>query len=244
MISVVLLEYHSISEVKTAVAAIRKYNQTCEIVVSSNSLYSEKERKEVMAAIPEVKWTFNEANDGFGYGMNMGAKVANGEYLVFLNSDVILKDDFSSMIEYMNTHDKVGMIAPQLVDENGVEQDSFRKFITPFNFFWRHVERFLHIKHKQKQEHPITVDWVIGAFMLTRKELFYMVGGFDYKRYFMYVEDMDLCHELKLKGYSTIYYPLSTAQYEGTRAARRNKKYTKIFLQSLFSYWMKNLKIR
>ena len=73
---------------------------------------------------------------------------------------------------------------------------------------WRHVERFMHIEHEQKQTEPKVVDWVIGAFMLTKKKYFDMVGGFDYKTYFMYVEDMDLCHELKLKGLKTVYYPL------------------------------------
>jgi len=99
----------------------------------------------------------------------------------------------------------------------------------------------MHIKHELKKTDPIVVDWVIGAFMLTKKAYFDMVGGFDYKTYFMYAEDMDLCHELKLKGLDTVYYPLVAAQYVGTRAARSNKKYTKIFLCSLFGYWKKNL---
>lgn len=240
-VSVILLEYHSIDEIRTAVAAIRKYDRECEIVVSSNSLYSNEEQQEAMDCVADAKWTFNPKNGGFGYGMTMGANQASGEYVVFLNSDVILKDDFKSMIEYMERHKNVGMIAPQLVDENGEVQDSYRKTITPWNFLWRHVERFMHVKHEQKQTKPIVVDWVIGAFMLTKKKYFDMVGGFDYKTYFMYVEDMDLCHELKLKGLDTVYYPLSSAQYVGTRAARNNKKYTKIFLQSLMGYWKKNL---
>ena len=98
----------------------------------------------------------------------------------------------------------------------------------------------MHVEHNNKRNEPMIVDWVIGAFMLTKKEYFDMVGGFDYNRYFMYVEDMDLCHELKLKGLDTVYYPLVSAQYVGTRAARNNKKYTKIFIHSLFGYWKKN----
>lgn len=240
-VSVILLEYHSIDEIRDAISAIRKFDTNCEIIVSSNSLYSAEDQLKAKNAITDCKWVFNPKNGGFGYGMTMGAKAAEGEYLVFLNSDVLLQNEFSEMIAYMEEHPNVGMIAPQLVDEDGVVQDSYRKTITPFNFFWRHVERFLKVNHDQKRNEPIVVDWVIGAFMLTKKEYFDMVGGFDYKTYFMYVEDMDLCHELKLKGLDTVYYPLSSAQYVGTRAARNNKKYTKIFLQSLFGYWKKNL---
>lgn len=239
-VSVVLLEYRSIDEIKLAVSAIRKHDNECEIVVSSNSLYNPKEQAKAKNEIPNVKWIFNDKNRGFGYGMTMGAMVATGEYIVFLNSDVLLHSDFNNMIQYMEQNMSVGLIAPELVDENGIVQDSYRKIITPWNFFWRHIERFLHVSHEQKKTEPIVVDWVIGAFMLTKKKYFDMVGGFDYHTYFMYVEDMDLCHELKRKGFDTVYYPLSSAQYVGTRAARNNKKYTKIFLQSLFEYWKKN----
>ena len=238
-ISVILLEYHSVDEIQTAVKSIRQYDKDCEIIVSSNSLYSREEQQIVISQIPTVKWVFNEENGGFGYGMTMGAKQAHGEFLVFLNSDVILQDGFNKMVDYLIQHENVGMIGPQLMDKYGVVQDSYRKYITPFNFVWRHIERLAHISHQQNQSSPIIVDWVIGAFMVTKMKYFDMVGGFDYKRYFMYVEDMDLCHELKLRGLNTVYFPLSSAQYVGTRSARRNKKYTKIFLNSLFAYWKK-----
>lgn len=240
-ISAVLLEYHSIDEISAAVASIRKYDEDCEIVVSSNSLYDAEEQTNAVESVPDVKWVFNRENGGFGYGMTMGANEATGDYVVFLNSDVILMGDFNKMIRYLEDHPTVGLIAPELIDENGVVQDSYRKTITPFNFAWRHITRLLHVEHDNKRYEPIVVDWVIGAFMLTKKVYFDMVGGFDYKTYFMYVEDMDLCHELKLKGLDTVYFPLTYAQYVGTRAARNNKKYTKIFLRSLFAYWKKNL---
>lgn len=239
-ISVILLEYHSVDEIKNAVESVRKYDKDCEIVISSNSLYDELKQEEIKTVVPDVKWIFNADNGGFGYGMNMGANAATGEYLVFLNSDVLLQGDFSSMIRYMNDHENVGLIGPELVDEKGVVQDSYRRTITPWNFFWRHVERLLHVERDWKKDSPVIVDWVIGAFMLTKKVYFDMVGGFDDDTYFMYVEDMDLCHELKLKGWDTVYYPLVSAQYVGTRAARSNKKYTRIFLQSLVGYWKKN----
>lgn len=239
-VSVILLEYKSVDEIRDAVTSIRKYDKVCDIVVSSNSLYTAEEQSKLKNAITDCTWVFNPKNGGFGYGMSMGARAARGEFVVFLNSDVLLQSDFSMMIAYMEEHPNVGMIAPQLVDKDGVVQDSYRKFITPANFLWRHVERLFRVKHEQKRTDPIVVDWVIGAFMLTKKAYFDMVGGFDYNTYFMYVEDMDLCHELKLKGLDTVYYPLSSAQYVGTRAARHKKKYTKIFLQSLFGYWKKN----
>ena len=100
-LSVVLLEYHSLNEIITAVESIRKYEPDCEIVVSSNSLYNLEEQKTALESVPDAKWVFNEENGGFGYGMTMGANQASGDYIVFLNSDVILLDNFESS-RYLN----------------------------------------------------------------------------------------------------------------------------------------------
>lgn len=170
-LSVVLLEYHSLNEIITAVESIRKYEPDCEIVVSSNSLYNLEEQKTALESVPYAKWVFNEENGGFGYGMTMGANQASGDYIVFLNSDVILLDNFEKMIQYMDAHPNIGLIAPELIDENGVVQDSYRKTITPFNFIWRHITRLMHVEHNNKRNEPMIVDWVIGAFMLTKRSI-------------------------------------------------------------------------
>lgn len=240
-LSVVLLEYHSLNEIATAVKSIRIYEQDCEIVVSSNSLYSEKERQIAKETVPGVNWIFNAENGGFGYGMTMGARHTTGEYIVFLNSDVKLNGSLKPMVDYLKSHDEVGVIGPELVDDNGVVQDSYRVFVTPWNFVLRHMKRLLHVEKDWKQTRPIETDWVIGAFLMTKKKYFDIVGGFDYKRYFMYNEDMDLCYEMKLRGLSTVYYPLVSANYVGTRRARSSLKYAIIFIKTLCAFWMKTL---
>ena len=240
-VSVILLEFHSVSEIAAAVQSVRRFDDNCEIIVSSNSLYTPDEQQRVCREVPGVRWVFNEKNGGFGYGMTMGAWQARGEYLVSLNSDVLLRSDFQEMVDYLERHKQVGMIAPQLEAPNGEVQDSYRDFITPLNLVRRNVKRFFHRLPDPKLSAPQTVDWVIGAFMLTKKAYFERVGGFDYQRYFMYVEDMDLCRELKREGLQTVYYPLAKAEYVGTRASRKKWKYTKIHLQSLCRYWQKNL---
>lgn len=240
LLSVVFLEYHSVCEISAAVQSVRRYDKDCEIIVSSNSLYTLEEQQRVCKEVPEAKWVFNERNGGFGYGMTMGAQRATGDYIVFLNSDVLLYSGFQDLVRYMEEHKQVGMIAPQLESPDGEVQDSYRDFITPFNLVRRNVKRLFHLLPDQRQYAPQTVDWVIGAFMLTKKAYFDQVGGFDYQRYFMYAEDMDLCRELKRIGLQTVYYPMVKAQYVGTRASRKNLKYTKIHLQSLFRYWQKN----
>lgn len=75
--------------------------------------------------------------------MNQGLSVASGDILVIMNPDVRIKQGIEGMMEFLFLNNNIGIIAPKIVNANGVLQDSFRYFITPWNFLKRHVERLL-----------------------------------------------------------------------------------------------------
>lgn len=60
--------------------------------------------------------------------------------------------------------------------------------------------------HKNTQ----IVDLITGAFMMMPKKIFFLVGGFD-KRYFLFMEDFDLCRKVQNAGYKVVYYPEAVA---------------------------------
>lgn len=92
--------------------------------------------------------------------------------------------------------------------------------------------------HVEALKEPVKSDWVIGAFMMCRRDFYEKVGGLS-DDYFMYCEDMDWCKRAQLAGYSVVYFPETIIQYKGTRAARKSWKYAKIHLHSLLTYWRK-----
>ena len=241
MISIVIIEYNSLNEIESFFNSLTgKIADDYELIVSSNSLYSSAEQLRVKRKYPFVHWTFNKRNGGFAYGMNEGLKVAKGNILVVMNPDVHFKTSLTNMINYLKTNREIGIIAPKIVDREGVIQDSFRHYITPWGFILRHLIR---IKNKNKLnveelKIPTSGDWVIGAFMMCRRDFYEKVGGLS-DDYFMYCEDMDWCKRAHLSGYDVVYFPEATIEYKGTRSARKSLKYTKIFLSSLFTYWKK-----
>lgn len=243
-ISFIIVEFYSIEDIVACYSSIVEHipsNWICEIIVSSNSNYLIKQQKELTSLHKGLKWVFNEKNGGFAYAMNQGLSVASGDILVIMNPDVRIRQGIEGMMEFLLLNNNIGIIAPKIVNANGILQDSFRHFITPWNFLKRHVERLL-----MKKQMPLDiqelevqeVDWVIGAFMVTTRSAYEKVGGLD-DRYFMYCEDMDWCKRMHLQGYSVVYYPQAIIEYEGTRSARRSWKYAWIFLKSLFRYWTK-----
>lgn len=241
MISIVVIEYHSIEEIKRFITSIDdKLMEEFEIIVSSNSLYDQSEQNKLVKLFPGVKWSFNNRNGGFAYGMNEGLKIAKGDILVVTNPDVKLKVGLDVMMKYLLENREVGIVGPKMVDSEGEIQDSFRNYITPWRFVFRQIGRIkdngaLHVKDSKN---PVECDWVIGAFMMCRRDFYQKVGGLS-DDYFMYCEDMDWCKRAHIAGYKVVYYPQAVIEYKGTRSARRSSKYAKIFLSSLFTYWRK-----
>lgn len=240
-LSFIIIEYHSLLEIRTSCASIRDFMSSeldYEIIISSNSTYSMGEQEKILAENQEGKWVFNVRNGGFAYAMNEGLKVATGDVLIAMNPDVKLKSGLLGMIDYLISDASIGLIAPRIENVAGVVQDSYRDFITPIRFFKRHCTRLLHREERYDTNRILQVDWVIGAFMMMTRKSYEAVGGFD-DGYFLYCEDMDLCKRMHQCGYSVVYYPDATIEYEGTRSARHSWKYARIFMMSLFRYWKK-----
>lgn len=241
-LSVVIIEFHSVKEVDMFVSSFRQTlaGFDYEMIITSNSLYDDVKKKELMRLHPDLKWVFNERNGGFAYGMNEGLKIATGDILAVVNPDVKLKTHIAPMVDYLVKHQAVGIIGPKIVDSEGIIQDSFRHFITPWGFFLRQVgwikdKGKLHVRDFKD---PASGDWVIGAFMMCRRDFYEEVGGLS-DDYFMYCEDMDWCKRAHLAGYDVVYFPETVIEYKGTRSARRSWKYAKIHIKSLLTYWRK-----
>ena len=240
-LSFIIIEYYSISEISTSCASIQNSilpELDYEIIISSNSVYPQEKRRGIQEKNQGLKWVFNARNGGFAYAMNEGLKVSTGDILITMNPDVKIKVGLPEMVNYLISDASIGLIAPRIVSSKGIAQDSYRDFITPVRFIKRHCVRLLHREGNCNTNRISQVDWVIGAFMVMTKVSYEVVGGFD-DDYFLYCEDMDLCKRMHRCGYSVVYYPDATIEYEGTRSARHSWKYARIFMMSLFRYWKK-----
>lgn len=239
-LSAIILEYYSLGEIDTFLNNLTKQQLlTWEIIIVSNSRYSKEEQNEIKKSHHNIKWIFNERNGGFAYGMNNGMKVSNGDVIMICNSDVRLRSSIQPMVDHLTRNSIIGIIGPKTIDKNGVIQDSFRNFVNPCRFLCRQTNRLFHknlcVENINK---PIDVDWVIGAFMMVRRDFYEKVGGMS-EDYFMYCEDMDWCKRAHLAGFDVVYFPETLIEYKGTRAARKSWKYARIHIKSLFTYWRK-----
>ncbi|MCL5432838.1 MAG: glycosyltransferase family 2 protein [Patescibacteria group bacterium] len=155
--------------------------------------------------ISNLKVISNKKNLGFSGGNNLGAKQASGKYFLFLNSDTqVLDRGIKRMIDFLEKHTHVGILGGKLKNTDETNQDSAGKFFDLINIFLMLFggEKLL----RTSPDKEAMVDWVSGASLMIRADLFRKLDGFD-DNFFMYLEDMDLCLRAKKMGYSTYFYP-------------------------------------
>lgn len=208
MVSIIILSYNTKELLRECLKSLYKNIKGIDsevIVVDNASLDGSTEM--IGNNFKDVILIENKKNLGFSKGNNIGAKKAKGEYLLFLNSDTELQDGgLAGMAEFLKTHSTVGILGGRLKNMNGSLQKSAGRFYTLLNVFLMLLggEKIGMIRLTPSGVKQ--VDWVSGAFMMIRRELFGKLKGFD-EHFFMYMEDMEICFRAKKLGFSTYFYP-------------------------------------
>ncbi len=207
---------------------------------------------------PDVIFLPHEKNVGFGSLVNACIEKARGEYVFFINSDVILEENsIKTLKEYMNKHPEVGLCGPAQKNFNGVLENTRFSFYKPQTILYRrtilkhlpfarkHLDEFEMKKHENIKE-PYSVAWVIGSAMFIRRDVIDKIGGMDSKRFFMYMEDVDWCRRIWEAGFSVKYNPqCSIFHFYGKGSAKGGlfgiffNKLTLIHISSALKYFLK-----
>lgn len=199
------------------------------------------------------KLIFKESNLGVAPARNLGVRMAEGRYVIFLDDDIIVHDDFiKSSLDYLEDHPDVSILGPRLLFENGEVQPSARTFPNLRGVLGRGLPKLLprsfsndYLNKYLESESPIEVEWVIGACQFIRRELFDTVGLLD-ERYFFGYEDVDFCHSASKQGVKTVYHPGISLQHLYQRRSAKGlfsmNKYHHI-LSILKYFWKTGLRL-
>jgi len=197
-------------------------------------------------------------NGGFAYGNNVAIDEflkadQKPEYIYLLNPDtVVRKGAVSQLVEIMQNNPAVGIAGSQIEDENGQALPSAFKFHTwqsemnkgfSLGLLTKLLRRW--ISEQTIPNEPIKTDWVSGASMMIRREVFEQVGLLD-DSYFMYFEETDFCLQASKKGWECWYVPSSRVMHlVGQSTGISNKKMQKrmpvYWFESRRRYFLKNL---
>lgn len=177
----------------------------------------------------------NPVRLGFGANHNKAFARATGRYFVVLNPDIRLTSFDVQAFTAGFTEDRIGAIAPRIVDSDGRLQDNVRRFPTIPRLARRFVTRDWTSEYEQTHA-SMTVDWAAGMCLVVRRDAWVDVGGFD-ERYHMYFEDVDLCRRLGAAGWSILYLPAIEVVHDAARATHRNTAHLRWHMRSALRFF-------
>jgi len=154
----------------------------------------------------EITLIANKGNYGFSSGCNLGAENAKGEFLLFLNPDVILTSSpaIDEMFSFAKANPKIGITSCRTLDPNGNREREIA-FLNPWLIIgWLRAMYKLAFYHKIIINFPENKeiwypDWVAGSVILIKKDFFMKIGKWSESKFWMYSEDPDIC--LKSQNY-------------------------------------------
>ncbi|MEK9158872.1 MAG: glycosyltransferase family 2 protein [Patescibacteria group bacterium] len=227
-IAIIIVNYKTEDDVRNLLLDLRKdlasSNLKTQVVVVDNTPGNGM-WLDVKNGFPEVKYLPQDYNWGFGKSQNIGIQSVEAKYYFILNPDISFgesKNVLDELYEFMETHSKLGLIGPKLLNLDGSLQYScfrFPSFWIPFYRRskageWRRnkkkVDKYLMKDFEHNKTQP--VDWLIGSALFIRAEAlrqagpaYRQAGGFD-ENFFMYFEDCDLCRRFWEHHWPVYYY--------------------------------------
>ncbi|MDQ1141133.1 glycosyltransferase [Pedobacter agri] len=203
-----------------------------------------------LAVDERIVYIHNPSNPGFGAAHNLAIKkaISNGSKFHFIvNPDIHFnKDVIGPMVNFMINNIDVGMMMPQVLNEDGTIQNLPKLLPKPTDILWRKFKKPTKLYNKFINIYELrfiaknkiyNAPVLSGCFTLLNLEAIKDVGMYD-DRYFMYFEDWDLSRRMHQK-YKTIYFP-SVSVYHGYESgANKSAKLFKIFIKSAFAYFNK-----
>jgi GT2 family glycosyltransferase len=173
---------------------------------------------------------------GFAANHNQAFTQATGAFFCVMNPDIRLHDNpFPIMLTCLRDT-PVGVVAPLILNEQGVMEDSVRRFPTPLIILCKALGGCKNSDYVVSDQ-LLFPDWVGGMFMLFTREIFAAIHGFD-DRYFLYYEDVDLCARLMLRGYKVCLSPKSKVIHQAQRTSHHNLTYLRWHFASMIRFFL------
>jgi len=172
---------------------------------------------------------FRAENRGFAAGNNVALEHAAGRYVLLLNPDVeIEQGTFAELVAALDRRTEVGVASVLQQGSDGRLLPSIRRLPTPIRDLGEALgaSRIPLLRRIQELDEDFdrygverSADWLVGAFLLARREAVEQVGPMD-EGFFLYSEEIDWCHRFRLSGWDVRHLPLMRVTHHGGDSER------------------------
>lgn len=219
-----------------------------DVIVVDNSP-SEKLRQTVIDR--HASYIHPGQNLGFGGGHNLALtkSLKESKYHVFANPDISIdRDVIGTLFRFMEDHPDIGWVMPSIRNADGTDQGLCKRLPTPADLILRRflgrIGKTMFRKLWERYDLrtadlavPCEVPCLSGCFMFLRSSVLQEVGVFD-ERFFMYMEDVDLCRRVGRVA-KCIYYPFAAVTHGYAKGSYRDSKLLRYHAKSALRYFHK-----
>lgn len=209
----------------------QKINFEMQVIVGDNSCdFNQRNLLESLNKYSGLKLIFFDRNLGYIKAHNEMSKNLDADYFITYNPDILVKDKnvLSELINYMEIHKDVGVIAPKQINDDGNVAMTVRGWPNLFLQFSRRTflgrlplirklvakDEMKHLDYSKTQEVP----WLQASLNCVRGSLWKEVGGHD-ERYFLFMSDPEICWQSWKRGLKVVYFPKVCVYADGIRVS-------------------------
>lgn len=252
-LSIIIVNWNTADLTRQAIMSVFKETSAFEyevIVVDNNS--SDKSVEMIRSEFPSVKLIENKNNFGFAKANNQALAVAEGEYLMLLNSDTIVKNKAINILSaYLDQHPEVAMVGPKLLNGDMTFQHACRRnlpdiwnsFFHLFNLTKIFKKSLVVNNYKRYNDNPDVEERITalsGAAVMFRRSVYEKIGGLD-EGFFFYGEDLDFCKRVFDQGMITMFVPSAQIiHFGGGSSKKRRTKSLFYFYNAMWIYYKKH----
>lgn len=240
-LAIVILSYNTEKLTKNCLSSLSKAfknakNKPVIWVVDNHSKDSSRQMLEKQKkSYSKLELVFNNRNFGFAKGNNIGIKKAilhGAEYILILNSDTEVKDDFyQPLLDWLLKNPQAGVVTPKIYFAPGYEyhKERYKKsdkgkviWAAGGENDWQNIygkNRGVNQVDCGQFDKPAEVDFASGCCFLASAKTWQEARFFD-EKYFMYYEDNDFCQRVKKLGKKIYYLPISKIWHLNSGSSR------------------------
>ena len=231
MICVSIVSHGHGSMVSSLINTLLKFSDVEKIVVTLNI-----PEKPIFPSNDRIQLIQNAAPKGFGANHNQAFFYSNSEFFCVLNPDIYFGENPFPLLIQAASDCGIGLVAPIIKNEAGDIEDSIRTFLTPISILRRRLLGRREVDRFNEGGPNFCIEWAGGMCMIFPSSVYAAINGFD-EKYFMYVEDADICTRLWLAGYKVLACPDAVVIHDARRASRKNWQHFRWHITSLFRYF-------
>lgn len=229
MVSIITVNYNGLADTCEMIESFRRHETyPYEIIVVDNGSRM-PEGEEIKKRYPDVKLVQN-TNTGFAGGNNAGLKVAEGDYLFFLNNDTIIKQPvLQALVSRLDADKQNGGVSPMLKYNYAPDTLQYAGF-TPFSpITLRNASIGFNEKDQPRYRIACETASMHGAAMMVRRDVVQKVGPMT-EVYFLFYEEFDWSARIRRAGYKIWYEPAAIVYHKESMTAKKGTPLREFYL--------------